>query len=560
MQSKKTAATFLDERLQDLLSKQLQNFVGHEQEAVIELVRSADFHAYLLHFFKQELTTESYARYKSITLGIGPALCAFLPKLEQYNDGIPWRPSNSRYSSWSDTLLKTLGEFTMLRRLANCERYGLVSCDIHSESHISIRVINRDLESIDRIDQAWLVAKNLEKYKKQLEHINKQLKGWALKRIDKYVDTHMSHFIRYDSDWDLLDLYQQLAYFTLMESAEADALPDEAVLGPRTFGEWKKIAISGIARAQLHLSFATRLSAQNRKLNLRNLLTIYVRHDDLRAIWQEQTGVIDDEQLAEISDAFMLTATHANEYFSNFDYPLPYNIRFGRYFALLPQFGYLNNAGAFLVNELKRKYRRDWDTAVNQRELKFQKELYALLPTSNYSSGRANFKIIGASGRVETDIDAIIFEKSSNSLYLFQLKWFDVFGHSLKERQSKLTKLLEATEWIERVHRWLSNTPKDKFCSLLAIKDHNSHISPLKIHLVVLTRYTAKFSGSHKYDERAAWISWPSLCRRLEENIKTASPLEKALMPKKIDEQKVHRSQNNKIEFNFPGLRVDLYT
>lgn len=561
MPNQRTAATRLDGYLEQWLGSQLKDNAGHEQEALIELIRSVDLHSYFLHFFRPPELTDKFAlECNWIRHGIGPILRAFLPKLEHFGDGIPLRPSTAESAAWADEVLAITGKLAMLRRLAHSERYGLVRCDVQSDEHVSIHIIGRDVENFDRKDLAWLIAKDLDCRKNHQESLNKQINGWARDRIDGYVGIWRDHFIRYDSDRDLLRLYQEQATSSMITSPEADALPDEAVIGPRTFGEWKQVAVTALARASLHLSFATRLCALNEgKLDLRNLLTVHVRHEDLRAVWSQQTGIVDDYGLDEIADIFMLTAEHADEYFSNYDYPLPYNIRFGKYFALLPQFGYLGNACTYLVTELKRKYRNDWDKAVNQREAKFQRELYALLSEPNYIRGRENFTIRNSTGGTETDIDAVLFEKASNCLYLFQLKWFDVFAHGLKERQSKLTNLLKANKWVEQVSHWTTSMAHDELLSRLALKGLRLPSPPFEIRLVVLTRYSARFSGTHQYDERAAWMSWPRLCRLVTENEGHASPLKMAWHAVKADGDIEYRTTGEHSEYVFPNLRVDVY-
>ena len=562
MSTPKTTVALLDDYLEHWLDIQLQNAAGHEQEALIELVRSADLHAYFLHFFNHpELTDKFVFECTCIRNGIGPILRAFLPKIEQFGDGIPLRPSTTELAAWADSTLAMTGQLLMLRRLAHIEHYGLVRCEVHSNDHVSIHIIGSDVENFDREDHAWMIAKALDDRGEHQESLNKQINGWARSRIDEYVGIWRDHFIRYESDIDLLNLYQEQATSSMIASPESEALPDESIIGARTFGEWKQIAVTAIARAMLHLSFATRLHTLTRdKLDLRNLLTIYVRHEDLRAVWSQQTGVVDDKGLEEIADIFMLTAKHADEYFFNHDFPLPYNIRFGKYFVLLPQFGYLSNAGTFLVTELKQKYRRDWDRAVNQREGKFRQDLYALLSEPNYTQGRENLKIMNALGGVETDIDAALLENTGNCLYLFQLKWFDIFGYSLKERQSKLSNLLKANKWVEQVDQWVSSVSHTELFSRLGLKELRSVPGSLTIRLVVLTRYTARFSGTHQYDERAAWVSWPKLYRLVNENEGHPSPLDVAWHAAKTDGAIEYRPSGKLSEYVFPDFRVDVYS
>lgn len=135
------AAFLLDQYLNKRLENLAQQVAGQEREALIEFVRSVDLYAYFLHFFPtSELTPEFAARCVAIQHGIGPILCALLPQLDKYGDGIPLFPSEKRNADWADFTLEKFGQLAMLRRLAHCERYGLTRSEIHSDNHISIHV------------------------------------------------------------------------------------------------------------------------------------------------------------------------------------------------------------------------------------------------------------------------------------------------------------------------------------------------------------------------------------------------------------------------------------
>ena len=91
-------------------------------------------------------------------------------------------------------------------------------------------------------------------------------------------------------------LYQEQAYSSLITCLTGSgSLPNESIIGPRTFGEWKMLTITAVARAVItSFHFASLLVAKNRDtLNLRNLPTVPVRYEDLRAVWSQQTRVTD---------------------------------------------------------------------------------------------------------------------------------------------------------------------------------------------------------------------------------------------------------------------------
>jgi hypothetical protein len=557
------AAVVLDQYFDQWLAARLQGVKGFEQSALVELLRSADVHAYFRHCFPPEqISGELNYRCAWVRHGIGPILRTFLPWLECSGTMIQWSPSTQTNAAWADQVLVEAGQLSVLRRFAHGERYGLVRCQFESEGHISIHVVGSGEEALDRYDQSWMVAQVFDQQAKHMDHLAGQMKGWARDRLDQYSWIHKDHFIGYDLDQELLDLYQEQAKVTMLKSVEAGAFPDEVKIGPRTFGQWKRIAIATAARAGLHVSFASRLLSRHRdRLDIRNLLTVPIGYEDLKEIWCEKAGVETEQEQHELADMLMLSSVHAEEYFSNCDVPLPYGIRLGQDVALLLQFGYLANPAAFLVTELRRRYRKDWDRAVNLREAGFQRDLHALLPAPSYVPGRGNVKVRNATGGLETDIDAVLFDRSCGVLYLFQLKWLDVFGHGLKERQSKLTNLLKANSWVEQVERWVSSMPRSKLASLVGLGEELRALADFTVRTVVLTRFNARFSGTHCYDERAVWMSWPQLCRSVAEARDCPSPLNVAWHgARAIGVRPECKDAEQLTSYDFPKLRIDLYT
>ena len=85
-----------------------------------------------------------------------------------------------------------------------------------------------------------------------------------------------------------------------------------------------------------------------------------------------------------------------------------------------------------MLAELYRRYRKDWDHAVDGREEHFRKELYDLFPTRRFAKAEKPLNLRNE-GVVATDIDAAVFDSTTRTLGLFQLKWQDPFGTSMRK-------------------------------------------------------------------------------------------------------------------------------
>jgi hypothetical protein len=81
-----------------------------------------------------------------------------------------------------------------------------------------------------------------------------------------------------------------------------------------------------------------------------------------------------------------------------------------------------------MTEKLKILFEDEWRTAAtdpNLREPPFREQMYAVLCGPNYVSGK-NLKLKRPDGTEATDIDAVLYERTTNVIYLIQLKWPDV--------------------------------------------------------------------------------------------------------------------------------------
>ena len=172
----------------------------------------------------------------------------------------------------------------------------------------------------------------------------------------------------------------------------------------------------------------------------------------------------------------------------------------------------------FMLTELRQRYPRDWDRALAVREKTFREELYELFPQQNVVKLLKPLKL-RSGGNVVTDIDAGLFDTKNGALGLFQLKWQEPFGSSMRKRETKkLNFLNDSNAWIDKVTAWLENkTPKTimKNCGL----SQYTAVEISRILLFILGRNFSHFSGDAEPDCRAAWGMWPQVLRIIKEAI-----------------------------------------
>ena len=118
--------------------------------------------------------------------------------------------------------------------------------------------------------------------------------------------------------------------------------------------------------------------------------------------------------------------------------------------------------------ELKRKYKRDYDRAVHNRENRFRNELFKIFPQENVIKIPNEINI--SFQNIRTDIDAVVFDEKTGTLGLFQLKWQDRYDYSMKERYSRITHMFpKANEWICKIKNWISLNDSKSILNALQI-------------------------------------------------------------------------------------------
>jgi hypothetical protein len=499
-------------------------FRGAERLAIIEIVRSLDEAAFAFRVAPNaaELRIQDTFR-NQLLLGAASALRPLLERIGGTDGGVPWGPSSPARRQLTDEHLAACGRFAIVERALALQRYGLATARFLSDDHLLVNVENSEDDERERDAGAWLGTRERVQWTAGFQRLT-QLKSKIASDIDSLVGVENGWFIRYDNSYDLVQYHRNIAELSASGIAEAHAITASRPFGGRSFESWNGASIDAYGRVLGHMAFATRLKATHPHLDLRNLLTVYVRRDDLHDVWLEAGETAAGAEA--VTDAMTLDADRALLAEREYELPVPYYVDFGRDFVLLPMFGGLMNAYSGVVEHLRRCHRQDWDRAVGDREGIFRNELRLLLRPEAYEVPIRGYRIKRPNGTVISDIDAVVVERQSGTVALVQLKWPDVYGRSLRERDSRRKNLLAASEWVALVHDWVGGRTSRDVASALGLTGAGD-AKPL---IIVMSRHIARFSGEDGYDSRAQWVSWPEFVGLAEED----SPLFERLAGSKM--------------------------
>lgn len=549
--------TAAEQRLSALLAQYEEDTFARwpmEPEVILlEVTRALDAAAYSSSLEDRSNETEHEATVRRLmVIGAATALRPLLHVLKGTYRAFPLIDSDDELSALADDHLLACGLYANALRLAALERYDLATTTFVTPEHLVIEVDGQAAEAEHR-DTA--VGRALQNRISDEAALRRDIlpPGELLRRLDSYVGLDDNGFIRYENDDELIEYYRGVAYRRTVRFFEAEALPIDAQIGGRTFGDWCAGAASASGRTLQHVAFATRLKARRPRLRLRHLLTSYSRHEDIAEVFSSDGEP--DAHVPGLLRATTLDEVGASQCIAETEIPYPLQIEFGRAMVLQPCFGALLNPMAFLVRFLRAKYRADWDRAVDRREEVFRDSLREVLPEPRFHVPTRTFELRRSDRSVITDIDAAFVDREVGSLALVQLKWPDVHGRSLQERESRRRNLLKANEWVDRVTTWIDGRSAADIAAALRIEGVRSDRPP---HVFVLSRYSAQFSRNDPYDPRAAWFSWADLALGVQENLQgdLLDELAQAFrggLRFSPAERDPHVSK-----FRFPGLMVEL--
>ncbi len=171
--------------------------------------------------------------------------------------------------------------------------------------------------------------------------------------------------------------------------------------------------------------------------------------------------------------------------------------------------GLLGEPLIFLARELRRRHAQEYHNSAHLREGVFRQDLYRLFGDRRFvlSAGRVELK---RSGEARTDLDALVFDRKTGTLGVFELKAQDPFARSVEERQRQRDNFFHANHQVSTILEWVQRHGPD---DLLARFDERAakrfHVQ--KVYVFVLGRYLAHFADGPEPDRRAAWGSWPQV-------------------------------------------------
>ena len=492
---------------------------------LMEISRSMDLAWINIDLGNVEYSEETTRMWQLFSFGINKAIYLFLDRSCNF-PSFPLGKSTEMSKNWADSVLIHCGRLGLCEYFLEINRIGLSKLEKESDYLYRFQFSSNEpigLESFEKEDFIWktqFVAGSQANQLRELEQ--KQRKIWNI--MSKLVDTWETDFIQYKAHPEVDQFYNEAGILRCQRMFDQDAFPSNVKFGGQDFSLYRKTVEVLTGWTLKHTSFCTQLVKKAPNIDFANIITVPQNFED-KVLFLTYVLDIDFKTANHLLETLTLTYENKDTHcLTSGDCATPAFIKVGQGRVIAPILGCTTDPFRFMLNELKRKYRSDWDNAVNQREKIFKQDIYALFKDSRFLKLERNLNIkIG--GLLLTDIDALIVDRSTGVLGLFQLKWQDRFVTSMRERESKKTNFQKTcNQWVERVYQWLAENSISEICKLCGLDDYDAE-TVNEFRVFVIGRNAAHFSGIGVLDSRAAWGTWYQMLRLCSESITSANPL-----------------------------------
>lgn len=271
-------------------------------------------------------------------------------------------------------------------------------------------------------------------------------------------------------------------------------LHPEAAVGNYKVGEILEVGVLLLSLHLKHIKFCTVAKKIFPEISLMQSLSIWTTRSEL----VESISTLSDSTLSagrvnSILDLMILKHSDSSYLENHPCLYIPLLIDMGGGMLLRPASSVAGNPLESLKTMLHWRVPNIMNSLAMPRENWLREHIYAMFCGNRYICVPSNIKL-RSEGKILTDVDGAIFDRTTGELALFQLKWQDYSSLSKKALRSRAKNLaVEMNNWAEAVYKWLKNASALDVMQTfqLPIEQH----APKKIFLFGISRSVARTQG-----------------------------------------------------------------
>jgi len=329
---------------------------------------------------------------------------------------------------------------------------------------------------------------------------NAPVKRWLRPDIEELIrplvrpwDTGRGVMVAYDARIEVDKHYMAEALALATSWREDSGIHADAKLGSITGAD---IAGVGAALISLHAKHYGCVSAAKKlfpEVSVAQSLTIWGPRDELERSISAMSGSSEPVVRA-VFNAVAMTSEQAKRLADHSTPLLPLLFDLGNGFILRPVSCLTRNP--FTAARTQHQWldpRTEHGVAVDREEW-MREQLYGMFGGKRYIRFPGNLKL-RRGGAVLTDIDAIIYDRLTGDVGLFQLKWQDYSTNDVRQLRSKAANLsAELVDWSDKVKSWVEENGMSALDKSLRLKQKR-HEAVRGVLLFAISRSSVRTQG-----------------------------------------------------------------
>jgi len=427
------------EQLRQLIDEQQerirQTFPAQRGSAVVALTRARDWHSLksqdTLHAATKTATAHNSYLYSS---GWHKALQFCFGNAAESPSVSPL-VTDSTLDAWADQVLLECDRLTAGEQvLAHCET-GFMRMQQGGPKDFSVWIASKNMptEWRERADLAWWTNALAKTYERAMQELAVE-KGAIQQQLDAFASEWQADVPVYRTTQEIDDYYSRLGRLRVKNMACHLLYPAQTLIGGCTVELYRNVLAVLIGWALKHLDLCRAFVVQHRSCPLRALLTPPHAAAALIEALSETLGV-ESAGIRRVVDVYSLSHENVSSHCSVAGTPAPPLLRQDSQHLVWSLTGLLSEPFLFLTRELKRRHSYEHHTASHLHEEVFRQDLYQLFSDKRFVRSADSVELRGVQGDLTTDVDALIFDRKTGALALFELKSQDLFAYSPQERR-----------------------------------------------------------------------------------------------------------------------------
>ncbi|MBA2676838.1 MAG: hypothetical protein H0U76_00330 [Ktedonobacteraceae bacterium] len=505
-----------------------RTFPAHRASAVVALTSARDWR-YLtlqdtLHAATQSATAHSSYLYSS---GWHKALQLCFVHATEFAYVSPII-TGSTLDAWADQVLQECDRLAEGEQvLAHCET-GFMKMQQGKQKDFYVWIASKKMstEWREREDLEWWTNALAKTYGREMQELAVE-KVSIQQQLDAFASQWQADVTVYRTAQAIDDYYMRLGMLRVKRMACHFLYPAQTSIGGCTVELYGNVLAVLIGWALKHLDLCRAFVVQHPSCTLRTLLAPPHVAAALIEALSEALGV-DNTAIRRVVDAYSLDHENVSYHCAVAGTPAPPLLRLDEQHLVWSLAGLLSEPFLFLTRELKRRHSYEYHTASHLHEEVFRQDLYQLFSDKRFVKSADSVELRCVQGDLTTDVDALIFDRKTGALALFELKSQDPFAYLPQERIRQRDYFYKAGKQVLACVQWLNRNGANALLTRLDSK-LVKRLKVQKTYIFVLGRYLAHFFDGPEFDRRAAWGTWPQVLRLVNAasfNAEDANPIQ----------------------------------